>query len=400
MARRSSDRLVSSRRAGWWKRLAAAALGLGCGVTAAWHADAGTLLPLYSFTGGQDGGDPNGGVISDHAGILYGETVIGGALNCALNRNSGCGTIYSFNPATNQFKVLVDFVGANGAFGINSLTLSGSTLYGTTGGGGLKNDGVVFSVHTDGTGFTLLHQFSGSDGLTPSGNLQIGAGNVVYGLTQFGGANNDGVLYSIQPNGTYLVVHSFTGKTDGAEPSSLLISTSGTLVGSTQLGGTFNRICTSGCGNVFEYVPSAKKFSVVYLFSGFSGNGGEIGSIGPGPTVYGNDGTAPYLLNSASGLVNIGCFSCVEAGGGFPSGPLLAPDGTLIGVNGTYGFIDGSLYTASPSTGVLTILTTFGGPAGISPAAQPILRSSGNIIGTTTEEGLCSNCGTIWQYTP
>ena len=45
--------------------------------------------------------------------------------------------------------------------------LSGSTLYGTTDDGGSSDDGTVFKVNTDGTGYTVLKNFTGSDGANP-----------------------------------------------------------------------------------------------------------------------------------------------------------------------------------------------------------------------------------------
>jgi uncharacterized repeat protein (TIGR03803 family) len=45
-----------------------------------------------------------------------------------------------------------------------NLVLSGSTLYGTTQNGGDRGEGVVFKVNTDGSGYTVLKNFTGSDG--------------------------------------------------------------------------------------------------------------------------------------------------------------------------------------------------------------------------------------------
>jgi uncharacterized repeat protein (TIGR03803 family) len=163
---------------------------------------------LYEFTGGADGAGPIGGVVQDSTGVLYGETSTGGAAGCtskAGQPSGGCGTVYSFS-STAGLKVLASFTGANGAYGEATLTLVGTTLYGTTNNGGASDDGVVFSVQTNGTGFTLLHQFSGADGKNPTGILRQGAGGVLYGITEYGGAHNDGVLFSLKTNGTYAVL--------------------------------------------------------------------------------------------------------------------------------------------------------------------------------------------------
>jgi uncharacterized repeat protein (TIGR03803 family) len=308
----------------WSIRKAILCLGVFSSVMVSLAAHAQTLL--YEFTGGADGAGPIGGVVQDSTGTLYGETSMGGAAGCtskAGQPSGGCGTVYSFN-TTAGLKVLASFTGANGAYGEATLTLVGTTLYGTTNNGGASDDGVVFSVQTDGTGFTLLHQFSGADGKNPTGILRQGAGGVLYGITEYGGTHNDGVLFSLKPSGTFSVLHDFAGGTkDGETPTTLLISSSGTLVGSSEQGGNQSRICDiGGCGTIFEYVPSSKIYSVAYKFVAGNGVGGFIGSIGPGPTVYGNDG-APFALSLATGLVQYAEFPGY-ASGGWASGPLLA----------------------------------------------------------------------------
>jgi uncharacterized repeat protein (TIGR03803 family) len=356
--------------------------------------------PLYSFTDGADGGEPVGGVVADAAGTLYGEAYIGGTTNCTskyLPSKYGCGTLYSFSK-TLGFKVLQTFTGANGAYGENTPTLVGTTLYGTTNNGGASDDGVVFSVRTDGTGFKLLHQFSGTDGENPAGILRVGAGGVLYGLTANGGPNGLGVLFSLGSNGTFSILHAFAGGSDGINPETLLISSSGTLVGSTFLGGSKSVACPHGCGVDFEYVPASGKYTILYVFDYTNGGGGSVGSIGPGPALYGNNGQAPYSLTQAKGLVEIGKFAFGEIGT-VVSGPLLAPNGTLYGVNGVGDNTPGGLLY-SAANGAVTALSTFGGNVGENPLAQPILTSTGSLIGTTTEMGLCQDCGVLWEYTP
>ncbi len=90
--------------------------------------------------------------------------------------------------------------------------------------------------------------------------------------------------------------------------------------------------------------------------------------------------------------------------GGAPySGPLYdTANASLIGVNsaGPSGSnAQGSLY--SVQNGVITVLAAFGGSVGNAPYAQPILTSTGAIIGTATGGGaVCYTCGDIWEYTP
>ncbi len=361
------------------------------------RAQTGTLSTLYSFTGGADGEGAVGGVVADAAGTLYGETDQGGSAACTSHYQPpryGCGTVYAFNQ-TMGLKVLATFTGANGAHGNTTLTLVGSTLYGATTAGGTSDDGVVFSVNTDGSNFTVLHQFIGTDGKYPVGTLRVGQNGVVYGLTEYGGTRNYGVLYSVTPGGAFSVLHDFLGGKDGRDPGSLLISPKGVLVGSTFQGGPPNSSCgNAGCGTIFVYAPQTGSFQPVYEFDSSNGFGGAIGALGPGPTVYGADVAAPFSVTLQSGTKNIGYFPSGD--GVIASGPLLSPKGKLVGVTGD-GIGSGTLYSASGN--LVTNLAYFGDD-GTDPLAQPILRPGGVIIGTASQNGLCPYCGTIWQYTP
>lgn len=82
--------------------------------------------------------------------------------------------------------------------GTSELTRANDLLYGTTAGGGTYGRGTVFSIHGDGTGFQVLHSFSGGpfDGDGPLPGLLL-VGNNLLGSTSFGGVNNTGVVFSI-----------------------------------------------------------------------------------------------------------------------------------------------------------------------------------------------------------
>ena len=97
-----------------------------------------------------------------------------------------------------------------------ALILSGSTLYGTAQYGGASDNGVVFKVNTDGTGFTILYGFTAlngntnSDGANPIGGLCL-SGSTLYGTTQYGGSTGNGTLFKVSTNGTgFTNFYSFT----------------------------------------------------------------------------------------------------------------------------------------------------------------------------------------------
>ena len=96
---------------------------------------------------------------------------------------------------------------------MSSLTLVGSTLYGTTENGGAYGDGTIFSIHTDGTGYQVLYSFGATptDGEDPVAGLTLD-GSTLFGTTNTGGSAGGGTVFSINADGTgYQVVDSFTG---------------------------------------------------------------------------------------------------------------------------------------------------------------------------------------------
>ena len=88
----------------------------------------------------------------------------------------------------------INFDGANPNGG---LILSNNTLYGTAAAGGSSGAGTVFAFNTDGTGFTILHSFTGgSDGANPIGGLILSS-NTLYGTAQSGGSAGNGTVFSL-----------------------------------------------------------------------------------------------------------------------------------------------------------------------------------------------------------
>ena len=102
----------------------------------------GTESILYNFTGGVDGGMPEGGLVRDGAGNLYGTTISGGNTNCAPS----CGVVYKVTPA-GQEQVLYSFDTFTGAAPNSGLTPDGKGgAYGTTTHGGANFAGTVYQV--------------------------------------------------------------------------------------------------------------------------------------------------------------------------------------------------------------------------------------------------------------
>ena len=363
---------------------------------------------IYDFRGKVTGGLAAGGVILGQKGTLYGETVNGGTFPCTATHGEsgyGCGTVYSLSKV-GGYKVLVSFHGPNGAFGASTLTLIGNTLYGTTERGGSGQNGVIFAVNTDGSNFTLLHQFFGPDGSNPIGPLVSGPNGILYGITGAGGpgfpGQNPGVLFSIGLNGKYTILHKFS-ESNGENPNTLVMTPSGILVGGTNIGGpTDPNYCPQGCGVVFSFDPSTSQYSVLKSYVGGTGGDPYIGSAGPDDTIYGND--EDLFSITLSGNYQVLAISNFYISGNTPaSGPILAPNGKIFGTY-TQSLGGGTVYSYDPSNpGVLNASCNFGSAgsrAGTTPASQPILAPNGDLVGTTEETGNNPVSGAIYDCTP
>jgi uncharacterized repeat protein (TIGR03803 family) len=167
---------------------------------------------LHNFASPPYGAYPAWGVIRDSVGNLYGTTSGGGA--------SGAGVVFKIDPCGHE-TVLYSFTGdADGGDPDGSLILDPEgNLYGTTTGGGASGAGVVFKLDTSGNE-TVLYSFTGrADGGYPLWVTlaRDSAGNL-YGTTSGGGTADEGVVFEVSAAGQETVLHTFTGGADGGTP--------------------------------------------------------------------------------------------------------------------------------------------------------------------------------------
>src|SRR5687767_13145784 len=97
-------------------------------------------------------------------------------------------------------------MGFAGSLGSNPQTrlLAGSdgTLYGTTYQGGNNGHGAIFRINADGSGFGILHGFTGIGGARPYADLVFGNDGAIYGTTEGGGTNGGGIVFKIRIDGS------------------------------------------------------------------------------------------------------------------------------------------------------------------------------------------------------
>jgi uncharacterized repeat protein (TIGR03803 family) len=246
-----------------------------------------TLTALYSFQEGANGYDPTAGLIRDAAGNLYGTTIRGGDLTC--DSGFGCGTVFKLDPSGN-LTVLHRFTGgADGAFPNAGVIRDAATgnLFGTaTAGGDLPcypgtGCGTVYKLSATGR-FSVLHTFTGPDGVDPLGTLVHDPQGALYGTTVNGGAFDFGTVYKLDKTGKQTVLHSFSGRADGKTPlSGVIRDAAGNLFGTTY--DNIGRIY----GTVFKLEPTGK-LTELHGFTGFADGAYPFASLVPsGEDLYG-----------------------------------------------------------------------------------------------------------------
>ena len=230
--------------------------GEGCGTVYELTPSQGgwTETVLHRFQGGNDGQEPQAGLIFDRAGNLYGTTINGGS-------SADDGIIFELTPSAGGWTetILHVFQGSDGAIPEATMISDRSgNLYGPTAGGGAHNGGTVFELSNPGNwSYSILYSLADD---IPLGSVAFDAAGNLYGTTAQGGADQSGSVFKLAPsNGgwTYTLVHSFNfGDGGGAQPTSgVVFDPAGNLYGTTSDGGGFFTVCDSGCGTVYEITP-------------------------------------------------------------------------------------------------------------------------------------------------
>ena len=349
-----------------------------------------TFTTLYSFSGGTEGSSPQRCNLVLSSNTLYGTTVFGGSF--------GSGTLFAINTDGTGFRLLHTFTGgSDGAAPQGGLTLSGNILYGTTG-------GTVFSLRTDGTGFATLYTFTaGSDGAQPMGGLVL-SGNTLFGTAQNGGCSADGTVFAVNTDGTgFTTLYCFGGASDGATPLAPLLLSGSTLFGTTVGGYTFDR------GTVFDINTDGTGFSALHNFTG--GTDGSYPNTGltlSSNTLYGATYGNVFAVNQdGAGFSTLHAFivgtNQTNPDGTNPNGLTLSGD-TLYGSCQSSGPLgNGTIFQLNTDGSGFKVLYSF--PAsdtnvtsvGVSPSSTLVL--SGQVLYGTTDWGGAFGRGSVFSLT-
>lgn len=248
----------------------------------------GKLVELYSFctvSGCTDGQNASRGLTYqgaasgapyDGTAPLFGVTASGGI---------GAGVAYqlTFVPGKikRKEKALYTFCTQAKCSDGNSpstvISDANGNLYGITDFGGANDWGALFELAPSNRQFaeTVVYSFCQladcADGRNPAGTLVFDTAGNILGTTRYGGANNAGVIYQVVPTGqnsTESVMHDFCSESacaDGAHPESgAVIGANGIVFGSAYFGGDPNCDSNQGCGTVFQM--SGGTLSVLHTF--------------------------------------------------------------------------------------------------------------------------------------
>jgi hypothetical protein len=274
------------------------------------QAGTGTITTLASFNGA-NGVNPQAGLVLDQSGNLFGTTA--GTTLAGQTLNDG--TVFELLAGSGTITTLASFNGNNGEDPQAGLIEDSSgNLFGTTasggvgypGGSGFTGFGTVFEVAKGSGTITTLAFFNHTNGGNPyAGLLEDSSGNL-FGTTVDGGEGSEsawwsgaGTVFEIQKGGsiTSLVSFNSSNGAGGAEPEAgLTEDSSGNLFGTTLF------------GTVFELPAGTGAISTLATFNWSNGEAPEAGLVEDssgnlfGTTAYGGVG----IIGGAGGFTGYG----------------------------------------------------------------------------------------------
>jgi uncharacterized repeat protein (TIGR03803 family) len=392
---------------------------------------------IYSFgTNPGDGSIPNGGLLFDQSGNIYGTTQTGGSgTKCQF-----CGTVFELSPSQgggwtetviHNFCSQTDCAdGEEPAAGLIPDKLG--NLYGTTVQGGVNQAGTVFELSPPIEGGswteTILWNFDTGidDGVLPYSRLNWDAAGNLYGTTSAGGVSGGGAVFELSPNGdgswAETVLYMFCPNDqrlrncpDGVGPlAGVSFDKSGNLYSTTFAGGNSDR-----WGVLYELSPMPGgnwTETTLYKFVG-KGGGKPLSAVN-----FDEAGNAYVTASSGAPDSPGGCGGVFKfipnvGGGGkklsylfFPAGTGCNPDaGVLLDdqthtVYGTTHFGGnrggGNVYGITGNKG--TVLYSFCSESncvdGVYPSGS--LTANANKLYSTTTQGGGFNQGVVFEIEP
>ncbi len=370
-----------------------------------------TITTLASFNG-TNGDNPLGGLIMNSSGNLYGTAEYGGA--------DDRGAVFELASGSSTITTLASVNGStNGANPQGALIMDTSgNLYGTTVGGGANGSGTVFELAKGSKTITALTSFTFSTGESPLAGLIMDNSGNFYGTAWAGG---EAFEDSSEGDGTVFELLAHTPALSWSTPAAI---TYGTALSSTQLDASAaDSVSGAAVAGTFVYTPAAgtilragnQTLSVTFT----PANTTAYSTITTRVALVVNQATSVLTWNTPAPIAGGTALSSVQldataasSNTGSPvSGTFVytPPAGTIVGRGTTLlnviftptDAIDYTTATASvtqvvgPSAGLST-LAFFNGANGANPQAALIMDSSGNLYGTAGDGGADGD-GTIFE---
>jgi len=393
---------------------------------ASWALGASSYKVLHTFGSGKDGSVPSGPLTLDGRGKLYGSTAAGGDLGCG---GYGCGTVFVLSRQTNgswMEEVLHSFAGgADGSDPDGGLMLDAAgNVYGTLEGDGSVDVGGVFELQpsSGGWGNTVLYSDHAGPGLVPDkvGNLygDIGPGNY-FGIGAIGELSHGSTTW------TYTDLSNFNPTVGYAPPAPPIWDGKGNMFGTTTDGGITQPACWTfaGCGVIFEMTPNQDgtwTYHILHRFASYATDGqSPYGGLAMdasgnlyGDTVYGgthNQGRVFKLTFSGGHWKETTLYDFPKcADGCYPAGtPVFDQAGNLYatasgGLADCGGYTCGVVFKLTPQQNgkwKYSALYKLRGTDGDGLPYGVIIDDKGNLFGTTSAGGKY-NSGVAFEMTP
>ena len=264
------------------------------------------------------------------------------------------------------------------------------------------SSGAAVRITPTGT-LTLIHGFSGADGIFPAGGLSLGTDGNFYGTTS-GGGFAPGTIFKMTAGGTLSTLYNFTNGTDGQSPTAPPIQgLDGNFYGTASNGNQGN----GNYGTVYKFTPSGT-FTTLHIFDFTTGAGpfaplmqGTDGNF-YGTTETGNPSNEGNVFRISSSGKFKALFNFDATHGANPFAPLIqGKDGNFYGTAKTGAAHSlGAVFKITRS-GKITVLYSFAGTGdGAEPVGGLVQATDGNFYGTTQQDTANSGCGTIFRISP
>lgn len=302
--------------------------------------------------------------------------------------------IYEYDPATGEYNIVVDFFDPDLSVSYSAgegylMQASNGMIYGLTQNGGANQDGQLFSYDPMQDIFKYLADFDAlTTGSVPLGVLTEAPDGKLYGVTNEGGICNYGTIFSYDLIGGLLAEERCFDWNDGVEPyDGLILATNGLLYGMTYAGGV------SGDGVIYSFEAGTGIYTLLYEFN-TSGEGGKP----YGRLFLASDG-ALYGTTSAGGTHGEGVLFNYDidqdlfsvrinfdgANGAYPNGSLIEYEGYLYGVTTDGGVSDeGLLFRYDKTANIIAKLADFyGSDYGKHPYGTLTIGPGGKLFGQT-----------------